>query len=130
MSKKLKIEGVADFSSIAKEAKTISKTIEGAFGRNGLQVFDKSSITFIKAEADKTFSKMRESLSRMSDEARKIDDSLKNSVLSDEERTDLTKRRWEYTSKMHAAEREMFQLRGSVNSVKNGGVSTIGTIVF
>jgi len=118
---KIKIEGVADFSAIAKDVQQISKQISSAFGEKGAKVLDEQSVNFLKTAAPTLIGRVQEELKKLTDEAKAIDKAIKASTKDQKKQEELSKKRLENVRKTVAAEKDLRNLMKAQNIVNNGG---------
>jgi len=73
MAHKISIEGVADFSSILKEAKDLQTSVSNMFGQDGAKIFDESSISFLQKQSKEFFGSISNEIKKLKSEARELD---------------------------------------------------------
>ena len=69
----IKIKGTADFASITREVKSLSGTINDAFGKDGVKMLDEKSLKFLKSEASQAIGKMHQQMTKLTAEAKELD---------------------------------------------------------
>lgn len=116
----IKIKGVADFSAISKEVDDLHKTIDDAFGKKGMQVLDKTSVSFLKKETENAFNKMSNQLKKLKTEAKELEKALSTIGKDDKKSEELSKKRLANLQMTVAAEKSLAQLRKSENRMEGG----------
>lgn len=116
---KIKIEGVADFSAIAKDVSAISKQIGDAFGKKGAKVLDENSIEFLKGALPELFNRTQAEVKKLKAEAVQLDKVLKSGTLDAKKQEEFSKKRLANLRKTIAAERELKKIVQSGLDIDN-----------
>jgi uncharacterized protein YdcH (DUF465 family) len=121
----IKISGTADFSSITRQVKTLSGTINDAFGKDGVKLLDDNSLKFLKSEASNSLAQMRQQMTRLVDEAKKLDDEIESAVGHEKKQNELIQQRMKYTQQIVAMNRQiqgMSKTQGMVSGARSSSV--------
>lgn len=119
-SHKLRIEGVADFSSISKEAQSLSKQLKQTFGEDGLKIFDEDSLSFLKQEGERVVGRVKDQLSKLRKEAQDLDKAIKASTGDQKKQEELAKKRLDNVRKTVAAENQLRKLEKDRKAIYSG----------
>lgn len=117
----LEFQGSFDSSQIERQTQKLSKTIERAFGKDGISMIDKQSQAFLKTEANSSIRSLSAEVKKLTAEAKRYDDALKSSKVGTEEQNTLNKKRLEITEEIVRRERQIASIQKAQSRIQDTG---------
>ncbi len=105
--REIKLKGTGDFSQLIRSAKEVTGILQGTLGKNGVQLFDKSSTDFLKNYSRAVFANMRSEMSGLVKEAKQLDSILKDSAASEFEHSNAVAKRLQNVKRMAEIQGQM-----------------------
>ncbi len=121
--RQIKIQGTGDFSQLIRSAKEVRGVLQNTLSKNGIQLFDKASIDFMKNYSRAVFGNMQSEMHKLVKEAKELDKILKSTASNEFEHTEAVTKRLQNVKRMSELHNQMQKGGGGSNTSNTGGGS-------